>query len=162
VHLQHAKADLSEATGTLRLTCPKGCRLGDDHAKLVPTRRSSVFVGDGLDFGHIGFDSFEIVVAFDHGTATITNWSVVSADVQLVASGRVKLGPTRGDSVADLCVRFGATPALGASMIIASPVGRVPSGFKKTLRGVIDALLPRRVDPDNATSARWVARRRAP
>jgi type II secretion system protein N len=113
-HLQHAKADLSKADGTLRLTCANGCQLGDDKARLYPTYkpRSIGIAAQGVDFGHIAFDSFEIVIGFDHGTATITKWNVVSPDVQLVTSGSVKLGRGLGDSIADLCVRFSATPAL--------------------------------------------------
>jgi type II secretion system protein N len=117
VHLQHAKADLSKANGTLRFACASGCQLGDDKARLFPRYKSrfsrvSALVGHGLDFGHLAFDSFEIVLAFDHGTAPITTWKVVSADVQLAASGSVTLGRTFGESRANLCMRFGPTPAL--------------------------------------------------
>jgi hypothetical protein len=105
--------DLSKASGTLRFTCPKNCRLGDDKTKLVPSnKRASAFVGDGIDFGHIDFDSFDVVITIGGGTATITKWNVVSRDVDFVVDGNVTLESTLGKSVAALCVRFGTKPAL--------------------------------------------------
>ncbi len=113
VHLQHATPDLRSATGTVRVTCAKGCRLGDDKTKLVPkTTRPNAFVGDGLDFGHIAFDSFDIGLTFADGHATITTWNVASPDLQLVASGGLTLARTLAESTIDMCVRYGATPAL--------------------------------------------------
>ncbi len=115
IDLQHAKDDLSKASGTIRVRCPKGCRLGDDHAKLVPklkNARASAFVGDGILFGHIDFDSFDVVVTVADGLATIAKWDVQSKDVTLIVEGTLKLGKWLGESDAKLCVRFAATPGL--------------------------------------------------
>jgi hypothetical protein len=113
VELDHAKNDMRKATGTIRVRCLKGCRLGDDHAKLVPKApRAGAFGSDGLYFGHIDFDSIDIEITVANGTATIARWNVASKDVELILSGDIKLASTIGDSVAALCLRFGATPAL--------------------------------------------------
>lgn len=115
IDLQHAKADLSKASGTIRVRCPKGCRLGDDVAKLMPklkNARANAFVGDGLSFGHIDFDSFDIVVDVADGVARIAKWDVQSKDVALILDGTVTLGSSVSDSQAKLCLRFAPTPAL--------------------------------------------------
>ncbi|MGE5181163.1 MAG: type II secretion system protein GspN [Acidobacteriota bacterium] len=147
VHLAHATPDLRNASGTVRVTCAKGCQLGDDKAKLVPaTSRANAFVGDGLDFGHLVFDSFDIAITFANGTATITTWNVTSPDVQLVASGRMKLGRTVADSSVDMCLRFGATPALRQRSPKTAAMIELTGAPRSTKDGLFNIQLLDRVD----------------
>ncbi len=115
VDLAHGKDDMRKATGTVRVTCAKACRLGDDKTKLVPknmSSRTAAFIGDGIDFGHVDFDSFDILITFANGQATLTKWDVVSPDVALILSGGLALERTIADSRIDACLRFSAKEPL--------------------------------------------------
>jgi hypothetical protein len=112
VHLEHAKPDLSKATGTVRVSCPNGCALGDGKTKLMPKMknpRNAAFLGDGIDFGTVGVDSFDIGLTFADGTATITTWNVGSKDIDMIVTGTAKMGRTLEESTIDACIRFAPT-----------------------------------------------------
>jgi hypothetical protein len=89
-NLQHAKHDLRTATGTVRVTCVDACTL----------------------LSQIDLGSFDIVVTFANGSATITKWDVVSPHVTLIVSGGIALERTLADSRLDACVRYDLKPKL--------------------------------------------------
>ena len=105
----------AKATGTIRISCPKDCRLGDDKAKLKPpsAARSSAFASD-LDFGHIDFDRVTIAIDIREGKGVITKFDVVSKDVVMKLGGTFAVAKPLGSSRIDMCLRFGSTPALEA------------------------------------------------
>ena len=104
--------DLRNATGSIALACPAGCRLGDDHAKLVVGGRAGALVPDGIRFGHLEVTSARIAIAIRAGKAMIEHWQLASPDLTLAVSGSVQLEETLDRSKLDVCVRFAPTPAL--------------------------------------------------
>jgi hypothetical protein len=131
VHLEHAKPDLSQAVGTVRVSCPKGCQVGDDKARIklaTRSRAAAAFADQGLEFGHVTFDSFQIGIRFSHGVASIYEWQVASKDVQLIVSGSAILAPTLEDSTIHACVRFAPTAALEARNERTATVLKVTGG----------------------------------
>ena len=109
------RRDWSAAKGSFAVRCVDGCRIGDDVTKLVPkarNTRSSAFVGDGLDFGHVDLDAFTVRMVVADGRLAITEWTVRSPDLVLDVSGDVRLSRDLEDSTIDVCIRFEPTEAL--------------------------------------------------
>jgi type II secretion system protein N len=95
-----------QASGTIALSCPAGCRLGDDRAKLE-------FGGLGaVDFGHLAFDSLDLRATVQDGRAELTTWELVSKDIELHARMRIGLDDDLASSTLDGCLWFKETPAL--------------------------------------------------
>lgn len=95
-----------QASGTIALSCPAGCTLGDDRAKLA-------FGGLGaVDFGHLAFDSLDIRASVQDGRAEITTWELVSKDIELHARMRIVLDDDLASSTLDGCLWFKESPAL--------------------------------------------------
>jgi hypothetical protein len=114
IDLQHLD-EPAKARGSIRISCPAGCRLGDDKAKLTPkpkNSRASAFAGEGIHFGHIDFDSVKIAVDVEDGKAKVTTFDVVSKDVVMTLAGTIELAKVLADSHVDLCLRFGPGPGL--------------------------------------------------
>lgn len=103
------------ATGTIRISCTKGCRLGDDKTTLKPPKaaRNSAFASE-LHFGHIDFDRFTIAIDIKDGKGTVTTFDVVSKDVVMKLGGGFEVAKPFANSRIDLCLRFASTPALEA------------------------------------------------
>jgi hypothetical protein len=102
--------DLRGTDGDISLACPTGCALGNDRAHLMAG--GGAFAAGGIEFGHVAFDKVAIAVHVAHGLAQITQWQVVSRDVDLDVAGKMQLGPDVDDSALSVCVRFRPTEAL--------------------------------------------------
>ena len=107
--------DPKQASGSIRITCPGGCRLGDDVTPLAPPKRArnSAFASE-LHFGHIDFDRFTIVIDIKDGKGTVSTFDVVSKDVVMKLAGTFEVAKPLSESRIDLCLRFASTPALEA------------------------------------------------
>jgi hypothetical protein len=107
--------DPKQANGTIRISCPKGCRLGDDMTTLKPPKaaRNSAFASE-LHFGHIDLDRFTIAIDIKDGKGTVSTFDVVSKDVVMKLAGTFEVAKPFSASRIDLCLRFASTPALEA------------------------------------------------
>lgn len=114
IDLQHLD-DPKKASGTIRISCPKGCRLGDDKTTLKPSSkaRSSAFASE-LQFGHIDFERVTIGIDIRDGKGDISTFDVVSKDVVIELDGTFEVAKPFASSRVDLCLRFNSTPALEA------------------------------------------------
>jgi type II secretion system protein N len=111
-------ADLRNAAGSVRLSCPKGCTIGDGESKFKPRTTSSrqqVMVADGIEFGKVFVDKLNARAVIKGGKAEITKWEFVSKDVELHVDIALKLGKkfkdaefTRG------CVKYKGFPELAS------------------------------------------------
>lgn len=103
-----------KASGTIRISCPAGCQLGDDKTTLKPNTknaRAAAFAGE-IRFGHLAFDRFTIAIDIEDGTATIETFEIVSKDLSLKATGTARLADALGRSRVDACLRFAPGPDL--------------------------------------------------
>ena len=107
--------DPKQTNGTIRISCPGGCRLGDDKTPLEPPKaaRHSAFAS-ALPFGHIDFDRFTIAIDIKDGKGTVSTFDVVSKDVVMKLAGTFEVARPFSASPIDLCLRFASTPALEA------------------------------------------------
>jgi membrane-associated protease RseP (regulator of RpoE activity) len=107
--------DPKQANGTIRISCPKGCRLGDDKTTLKPPKaaRSSAFASE-LHFGHLDLDRFTIAIDIKDGKGTVSAFDVVSKDIVMKLAGTFEVAKPFSASPIDLCLRFASTPALEA------------------------------------------------
>ena len=97
---------VGQASGTIALSCPAGCTLGDGRTTLA-------FGGLGeVDFGVLTFDSLDIRASVQDGRAEITTWQLVSKDIELHARMRIALDDDLASSTLDGCVWFKESPAL--------------------------------------------------
>jgi type II secretion system protein N len=108
--------DYRKANGTFRIGCPKGCTLGDDKTKLklrVKDQRSSVMMGDGLEWGHVDIDKLDGRVELKGGKMSVTKWDFQSRDAELHVELEMKLGKKFKESeLVGGCFRYKALPAL--------------------------------------------------
>lgn len=113
VPVAKGKRDYARATGFFALSCPTGCQLGDDKTKIVPSSpRNRAFVGDGIEFGHVAFDHFDVRIEFADGHARIARWLVESKDVAIDLTGDATLATDLAQSRIEACLRFKPTDAL--------------------------------------------------
>jgi hypothetical protein len=114
VPVAKGKRDYARANGFVAMTCPAGCQIGDDKAKLVPSTKSHnhAFAGQGIEFGHIAIDRFDVRIEIADGHATIARWIVGSNDVAIDLTGDVTLATNLADSRIEACLRFKPTDAL--------------------------------------------------
>jgi hypothetical protein len=100
-----AGEDWASTVGYVRFRCD-GCTLGDDHAQL----KLEMFE-DGIDFGHITFDTVRASLDFADGRLRMTTqWR--SRDMELDAKIDGVLTPRANDIALDGCITFRPTPAL--------------------------------------------------
>jgi hypothetical protein len=114
VPIAKGKRDYSHATGFFAVTCPAGCQIGDDKAKIVPSSspRNRAFVGDGIEFGHVALDRVDVRIELADGHAKISRWLVGSNDLAIDLTGDVTLAADLDQSRIDACLRFKPTEAL--------------------------------------------------
>ena len=112
VPLAKGKRDYSRATGFIAVTCPTGCQIGDDKARLVPSSRNQAFAGEGIEFGHLAFDRFDVRIELGDGHAKIARWLVESKDIAIDLDGDVTLAKELTQSQIDACLRFRPTDQL--------------------------------------------------
>src|SRR5258705_4741786 len=107
------RTNFTGATGEIDVSCPRGCRIGDDVAKIRfddPNVRA--FAGDAIDFGHLLLDGARVSIAVADGTAKVTRWDVDSKDITLKASGTIELARDFMDSTIEACIAFAGTDTL--------------------------------------------------
>jgi hypothetical protein len=112
----HHLDEPAKAAGSIRISCPTGCRIGDDKTTIKPATkngRSAAFASE-LYFGHVAFDRVTIAVDIKDGKGTISTFDVVSQDVILKLAGTIELAKPFADSRVDLCLRFDGTQTLQA------------------------------------------------
>jgi hypothetical protein len=100
-----AGADWPSTVGFVRFRCD-GCTLGDDETKM----KLAMFE-DGIDFGHITFDTVRADIDFADGKFELTtNWR--SPDFELDATVDGTLAPRAEDIAFEGCIVFRALPPL--------------------------------------------------
>jgi hypothetical protein len=113
VPVANGKRDYARANGFVAMTCPAGCQIGDDKAKLVPTSsRNHAFAGQGIEFGHIAFERVDIRLEIGDGHVKIARWIVSSNDMSIDLEGDVTLATDLEQSRIEACLRFKPTDAL--------------------------------------------------
>jgi hypothetical protein len=95
-----------QANGTIALSCPTGCRLGDGRTKLAFGALGA------MDFGYLAFESLDIRASVHDGRAEITTWELVSKDIELHARMRIDLDDDLASSTLDGCLWFKESAAL--------------------------------------------------
>ncbi|MGE0547996.1 MAG: hypothetical protein AB7O24_28725 [Kofleriaceae bacterium] len=110
VPIVRGQRDFRGARGTIALSCPSGCRLGDDHTKL----QVGIRMPTELYFGHIDFETVAIKANLADGRAELTQWSVVSKDLVIKLEASLELASILEESRVTGCVRFAPTAALKA------------------------------------------------
>ncbi|HET9991569.1 MAG TPA: type II secretion system protein GspN [Kofleriaceae bacterium] len=121
--------DWTKADGTIDLSCPTGCTLGDGHTKLKPllkNRTNQVMVGDGIDFGEVHISTLDVHAVFTAavgdpdahsssykpGKFEVTKFNITSPDGELHVDYLMTMAPTLDDSVVAGCLRFKASDNL--------------------------------------------------
>ncbi|MEO6773784.1 MAG: type II secretion system protein GspN [Kofleriaceae bacterium] len=121
--------DWTKADGTIDLSCPTGCTLGDGHTKLKPllkNRTNQVMVGDGIDFGEVHIATLDVHAVFTAavgepdahsssyrpGKFEVTKFNVTSPDGELHVEYEMTMAATLDDSVVAGCLRFKASDNL--------------------------------------------------
>jgi len=121
--------DWSKADGSIDLSCPTGCTLGDGHTKLKPllkNRTNQVMVGDGIDFGEVHIASMAIHAGFTPavgdpdahsssykpGKFEVTKFDVKSPDGELHVDYTMTMAQTLDESIVAGCLRFKASETL--------------------------------------------------
>jgi hypothetical protein len=95
----------SRAHGSFAFTCDKDCRLGDDVAQLALGAMK-------LDVGHVDIASFALRGKVANGHAKLTEWTLVSPDVQLHVDVDIALADDLAASELEGCIRFAAVAGL--------------------------------------------------
>ena len=115
--------DWSKADGTIALSCPSGCTLGDGKTKLKPllkNRSQQAMVGDGIEFGKLSMDSLFIEGKFTPsvgepdahsssykpGKFDVTRFDLKSKDGELHVDFALTLAPDLDESAVNGCLRF--------------------------------------------------------
>jgi type II secretion system protein N len=121
--------DWTKADGTIDLSCPTGCTLGDGHTKLKPllkNRTNQVMVGDGIDFGEVHISTLDVHAVFTAavgdadahsssykpGKFEVKKFNITSPDGELHVDYQMTMAPTLDDSVVAGCLRFKASDSL--------------------------------------------------
>lgn len=121
--------DWSKADGSIDLSCPTGCTLGDGHTKLKPllkNRTNQVMVGDGIDFGEVHIASMDVHAAFTPavgdpdahsssykpGKFEVTKFDIKSPDGELHVDYVMTMAQSLDESVVAGCLRFKASDNL--------------------------------------------------
>jgi type II secretion system protein N len=121
--------DWTKADGTIDLSCPSGCTLGDGHTKLKPllkNRTNQVMVGDGIDFGEVHITTLDVHAVFTAavgdadahsssykpGKFEIKKFNITSPDGELHVDYQMTMAPSLDDSVVAGCLRFKASDNL--------------------------------------------------
>jgi hypothetical protein len=97
--------DFRQAKGTVAISCPNSCQIGDDKTKLNLGKSNMGAMGE-LSFGHILFDRFDMQFDVGDGRGKLTKWQVESKDLVLEVSLDVTFGKTLNSSKIDGCLRF--------------------------------------------------------
>lgn len=95
----------SRAHGTFAVACGHGCRLGNDVAQLD-------IRGQKLDVGHIDIDSLALRGSVENGHAKVTQWQLVSPDVELGVDLDIALADDLAASKVEGCIRFAPVAGL--------------------------------------------------
>ncbi len=98
-----------KATGSLSLTCPKGCTFGDGTTKLKPllkNTRNQVMVGEGIDFGKVTMDTLVAKATMKKGKLTLDKFDTTSKDGTLKIDYTMTLEKEFGESMVAGCLRF--------------------------------------------------------
>jgi type II secretion system protein N len=104
--------DYRKASGTIALACTT-CQIGDGKKKLK-TRYEAAFGGDGIQFGRLAIERFEVKAAITAGTLKTSTFKLVSEDLEVEASLAIELALTFDNSLVEGCIRFRPTPGLRA------------------------------------------------
>ncbi|MEP6865685.1 MAG: type II secretion system protein GspN, partial [Deltaproteobacteria bacterium] len=121
--------DWTKADGTIDLSCPTGCTLGDGHTKLKPllkNRTNQVMVGDGIDFGEVHISTLDVHAVFTAavgdadahsssykpGKFEVKRFNITSPDGELHVDYQMTMASTLDDSVVAGCLRFKASDNL--------------------------------------------------
>jgi len=121
--------DWTKADGTIDLSCPSGCTLGDGHTKLKPllkNRTNQVMVGDGIDFGEVHISTLDVHAVFTAavgdadahsssykpGKFEVKKFNITSPDGELHVDYQMTMAPSLDDSVVAGCLRFKASDNL--------------------------------------------------
>lgn len=121
--------DWTKVDGSIDLSCPSGCTLGDGHTKLKPllkNRTNQVMVGDGIDFGEVHISTLDVHAVFTAavgdpdahsssykpGKFEVKKFNITSPDGELHVDYQMTMAPTLDDSVVAGCLRFKASDNL--------------------------------------------------
>ena len=121
--------DWTKADGSLDLSCPSGCTIGDGHTKLKPllkNRTNQVMVGEGIDFGKVNIDSLVAHAVFTPavgdpdahsssykpGKLELQKFEVKSSDGELHVEYAMTMAQEFGESIVSGCLRFKASDKL--------------------------------------------------
>lgn len=124
-----AATDWTKADGTIDLSCPTGCTLGDGHTKLKPllkNRTNQVMVGDGIDFGEVHISTLDVHAVFTAavgdadahsssykpGKFEVKKFNITSPDGELHVDYQMTMASALDDSVVAGCLRFKASDNL--------------------------------------------------
>lgn len=99
------KLRYSKTNGTLAVSCPEGCALGNSRATLAVG-------GMTVDFGTVALGKVDIRARAKNGVFEVTTFDMASADVELHAHVKIDLADDVGTSPITGCVWFKETPAL--------------------------------------------------
>jgi type II secretion system protein N len=121
--------DWTKADGTIELSCPSGCTIGDGHTKLKPllkNRSQQVMVQEGIDFGKVNIDTLVARAVFTPangdpdahsssykpGKLEITKFEVKSPDGELHVDYAQTMAQEFGESMVAGCLRFKGSESL--------------------------------------------------
>jgi len=121
--------DWTKVDGSIDLSCPSGCTLGDGHTKLKPllkNRTNQVMVGDGIDFGEVHISTLDVHAVFTPavgdaeahsssykpGKFEVKKFNLTSPDGELHVDYMMTMAPSLDDSVVAGCLRFKASDNL--------------------------------------------------
>lgn len=95
----------AKTSGTIAVSCPEGCALGNGRATLG-------VAGMTVDFGTVSLGKVDIRGEAKDGVFELTAFDMVSADLELHASLKIDLADDLGSSPVAGCIWFKETPAL--------------------------------------------------
>ncbi len=119
----------AETTGSVHVSCPTGCALGDPEMKTTLPK-----LGD-IALAAIAFDRFDAKVSVEHGKVSVTNWELGSRDLEMKLRLQIDLADQLDASKLDGCLRFKPSRDLEArdpkaySILAMTGASRADDGF---------------------------------
>lgn len=115
--------DLTKADGTIALSCPTGCTLGNGHTKLKPLvkdRSRQAMVGEGIDFDKLNITKLDIRAkftpaegdpdahssAYKPGKFEVTKFELSSPDGEVHVEYMMTMATTLDESMVSGCLKF--------------------------------------------------------
>jgi type II secretion system protein N len=118
ISLSVSANNYQKATGSIQISCPKGCTLGDGVTKFKPRvkkQSTATMMGEGIEWGRVEIDRMVGKIELKGGKVSVTKWEFESRDAELHVDLEMKTGKRLKDSeLVRGCFRYKSLPALQA------------------------------------------------